>query len=222
MAVEVDARWEPMGALEYYDYWRAMYSARNMQTILKLNPLHKQEEEIVIVKLPIVGDENEGEFIISFLFILISLNFIFMFLFVEVNIFKGYFKSDSYLDPSFMSIIKDPDLWCKEMGKFAQAQKGFSYASAPTRTSDPPLESSNFAFPPTHSRTPPGLTSPWSATSRSVHAPCYLVSTFLCALILPDQPNWAGVPRIAENACEYPRYPLSPWTEPVRSPFVKL
>ena len=29
-----------------------------MQTILKLNPLHKQEEEIVIVKLPIVGDEN--------------------------------------------------------------------------------------------------------------------------------------------------------------------
>ncbi|ONM53554.1 nucleic acid binding [Zea mays] len=29
MAVEVDARWEPMGALEYYDYWRAMYSARS-------------------------------------------------------------------------------------------------------------------------------------------------------------------------------------------------
>jgi hypothetical protein len=27
-----------------------------------------------------------------------------------------------------MSIIKDPDLWCKEMGKFAQAQKGFNYA----------------------------------------------------------------------------------------------
>jgi hypothetical protein len=35
---------------------------------------------------------------------------------------------DSYLDPSFMSIIKDPDLWCKEMGKFAHAQKGFNYA----------------------------------------------------------------------------------------------
>jgi hypothetical protein len=28
MAVEVDARWEPMGAQEYYDYWRAMYNAR--------------------------------------------------------------------------------------------------------------------------------------------------------------------------------------------------
>jgi hypothetical protein len=29
MAVEVDVRWEPMGAQEYYDYWRAMYSARS-------------------------------------------------------------------------------------------------------------------------------------------------------------------------------------------------
>jgi hypothetical protein len=28
MAMEVDARWEPMGAHEYYDYWRAMYNAR--------------------------------------------------------------------------------------------------------------------------------------------------------------------------------------------------
>jgi hypothetical protein len=28
MAVEVDARWEPMGAQEYYYYWRAMYNAR--------------------------------------------------------------------------------------------------------------------------------------------------------------------------------------------------
>jgi hypothetical protein len=29
MAVEVDARWEPMGAQEYYDYWHAMYSTRS-------------------------------------------------------------------------------------------------------------------------------------------------------------------------------------------------
>ncbi|ONM07952.1 hypothetical protein ZEAMMB73_Zm00001d033570 [Zea mays] len=32
MAVEVDARWEPMGAQEYYDYWRAMYNARGNRT----------------------------------------------------------------------------------------------------------------------------------------------------------------------------------------------
>ncbi|AQK62587.1 hypothetical protein ZEAMMB73_Zm00001d013167 [Zea mays] len=150
MAVEVDARWEPMGAQEYYDYWRAMYSARNNRLLPLYFPLDKQEEDIVIVKLPIVGDENEGEFIISFLFILISLNFIFMFLFVQ-----GYFKLDSYLDPSFMSIIKDPDLWCKEMGKFAHAQKGFNYARAPplprsTRVSEPTeLTSSRLQFHPT-------------------------------------------------------------------------
>jgi hypothetical protein len=36
---------------------------------------------------------------------------------------------DSYLDPSFMSLIKDPDLRRKEQWeKSSQAQKGFNYA----------------------------------------------------------------------------------------------
>ena len=43
-------------------------------------------------------------------------------------------------------------------------------SSAPNRTSDPPPESSNFSFPPTHSRTPLGLPSPWPACSRLVQA----------------------------------------------------
>ena len=42
---------------------------------------------------------------------------------------RGTFKLDSYLDPSFMSLIKDPDLRRKEQWeKSSQAQKGFNYA----------------------------------------------------------------------------------------------
>jgi hypothetical protein len=42
---------------------------------------------------------------------------------------RGTFKLDSYLDPSFMSLIKDPDLRRNEQWeKSSQAQKGFNYS----------------------------------------------------------------------------------------------
>jgi hypothetical protein len=58
-------------------------------------------------------------------------------------------------------------------------------SSAPTRTSDPPPESSNLGFPPNHSRTPLGLTSSWPTRLRSAHNLCPPVLAFLCALDTP-------------------------------------
>ncbi|XP_066384947.1 uncharacterized protein [Miscanthus floridulus] len=105
-------------------------------------PRDKQEEEIAILKLPAdVGDEN-GETVIDERKIRIrplpagvvdrtvSATLVDLPLSDSGSALKrGSFKLDSYLDPSFMSIIKDPDLRRKEQWeKSAQAQKGFNYA----------------------------------------------------------------------------------------------
>ncbi|EMS59974.1 hypothetical protein TRIUR3_17225 [Triticum urartu] len=105
-------------------------------------PRDKQEEEIASLKLPAdVGDEN-GEPIIDERKIRIKT------LPAEAANSKYAVpvpadiplsgsgltrrrnsKLDSYLDPSFMSIIKDPDLRRKEQWeKSAQAKKGFNFA----------------------------------------------------------------------------------------------
>jgi hypothetical protein len=55
-----------------------------------------------------------------------------------------------------------------------------------TRASNHPLEPPNLGFPPNHSRTPNSVGSPWSAYSRSVHAPCPLV---LVPIPAPDTPR---------------------------------
>jgi hypothetical protein len=58
--------------------------------------------------------------------------------------------------------------------------------SEATRALNHPLELPNLGFPPNHSRTPSGVTSPWSARLRSAHTLCPLVLVFLCA---PDTPR---------------------------------
>ncbi|XP_051206256.1 uncharacterized protein [Lolium perenne] len=104
-------------------------------------PRDKQEEEIAVSKLPAdVGDEN-GETVIDERKIRIrplpagatdrtvataSLD---LPLDSGLASKRGTFKLDSYLDPSFMSLIKDPDLRRKEQWeKSSQAQKGFNYS----------------------------------------------------------------------------------------------
>jgi hypothetical protein len=59
-------------------------------------------------------------------------------------------------------------------------------ASAPTCTSTPPKESSNFGFSPNRSRTPLGLASPRPACSRLVQAP---QSVVLASLSSPQAPR---------------------------------
>ena len=59
-------------------------------------------------------------------------------------------------------------------------------ANAPTRTSNPPPESSNFGFSPKHSRTPLGLASPRLAYSRLIQAPRSFV---LASLSSPQAPR---------------------------------
>ncbi|RCV42718.1 hypothetical protein SETIT_9G238600v2 [Setaria italica] len=105
-------------------------------------PRDKQEEEIAVSKLPAdVGDEN-GETVIDERKIRIrplpagvvdrtvTAAPIDLPLSDSGSALKrASFKLDSYLDPSFMSIIKDPDLRRREQWeKSAQAQKGFNYA----------------------------------------------------------------------------------------------
>ncbi|PAN47117.1 hypothetical protein PAHAL_9G235400 [Panicum hallii] len=105
-------------------------------------PRDKQEEEIAISKLPAdVGDEN-GETVIDERKIRIrplpagavdrtvtSTPIDLPLSDPGLALKRGSFKLDSYLDPSFMSIIKDPDMRRKEQWeKSAQAQKGFNYA----------------------------------------------------------------------------------------------
>jgi len=105
-------------------------------------PRDKQEEEIAISKLPAdVGDEN-GETVIDERKIRIrplpagavdrtvtSTPLDLPLSDPGSALKRGSFKLDSYLDPSFMSIIKDPDMRRKEQWeKSAQAQKGFNYA----------------------------------------------------------------------------------------------
>ncbi|TVU30528.1 hypothetical protein EJB05_22158, partial [Eragrostis curvula] len=101
-------------------------------------PRDKQEEEIAISKLPAdVGDEN-GETVIDERKIRIRplpagvVERTVMDLPLSdsgSSLKRGSFKLDSYLDPSFMSLIKDPDLRRKEQWeKSSQAQKGFNYA----------------------------------------------------------------------------------------------
>jgi hypothetical protein len=58
--------------------------------------------------------------------------------------------------------------------------------SEATRASNHPLELPILGFPPNHSRTPSGVTSPWLAHLRSAHTLCSFVSTSLCA---PDAPR---------------------------------
>jgi hypothetical protein len=58
--------------------------------------------------------------------------------------------------------------------------------SRATRASNHPLELPNLGFPPNHSRTPSGVTSPWLARLRSAHTLCPFVLVFLCA---PDTPQ---------------------------------
>jgi hypothetical protein len=58
--------------------------------------------------------------------------------------------------------------------------------SVATCASNHPLELPNLGFPPNHSRTPSGVTSPWSARLRSAHTLCPFVLVFLCA---PDTPR---------------------------------
>ncbi|CAN6310965.1 unnamed protein product [Urochloa humidicola] len=105
-------------------------------------PRDKQEEEIAISKLPAdVGDEN-GETVIDERKIRIRPLPAGM---IDRTVTatptdlplsdsgsalkRGSYKLDSYLDPSFMSIIKDPDLRRKEQWERSdQAQKGFNYA----------------------------------------------------------------------------------------------
>ncbi|XP_062200868.1 uncharacterized protein LOC133903483 isoform X2 [Phragmites australis] len=105
-------------------------------------PRDKQEEEIAVSKLPAdVGDEN-GETVIDERKIRIrplpagvvdrtvTAAPIDLPLSDSGLAFKrSSFKLDSYLDPSFMSLTKDPDLRRMEQWeKSAQAQKGFNYA----------------------------------------------------------------------------------------------
>jgi len=105
-------------------------------------PRDKQEEEIAISKLPAdVGDEN-GETVIDERKIRIrplpagAIDRTVTSTPLDLPLSdpgsalkRGSFKLDSYLDPSFMSIIKDPDMRRKEQWeKSAQAHKGFNYA----------------------------------------------------------------------------------------------
>ncbi|KQJ96897.1 protein GDAP2 homolog [Brachypodium distachyon] len=104
-------------------------------------PRDKQEEEIAISKLPAdVGDEN-GETVIDERKIrimplpagvtdrIVATAPLALPLDSAMASKRGSFKLDSYLDPSFMSLIKDPDLRRKEQWeKSSQAQKGFNYA----------------------------------------------------------------------------------------------
>lgn len=104
-------------------------------------PRDRQEEEIAVSKLPAdVGDEN-GETVIDERKIRIrplpagATDRAATTAPIDLPFDSGLaskrssFKLDSYLDPSFMSLIKDPDLRRKEQWeKSAQAQKGFNYA----------------------------------------------------------------------------------------------
>lgn len=104
-------------------------------------PRDKQEEEIAVSKLPAdVGDEN-GETVIDERKIRIrplpaaTTDRTITTSPLELPLDSGLaskrstFKLDSYLDPSFMSLIKDPDLRRKEQWEISsQAQKGFNYA----------------------------------------------------------------------------------------------
>ncbi|RLN40307.1 hypothetical protein C2845_PM01G41620 [Panicum miliaceum] len=105
-------------------------------------PRDKQEEEIAISKLPAdVGDEN-GETVIDERKIRIrplpagAVDRTVTSTPIDLPLSdpgsalkRTSFKLDSYLDPSFMSIIKDPDMRRKEQWeKSARAQKGFNYA----------------------------------------------------------------------------------------------
>uniref|UniRef100_A0A452YBG4 Macro domain-containing protein n=1 Tax=Aegilops tauschii subsp. strangulata TaxID=200361 RepID=A0A452YBG4_AEGTS len=103
-------------------------------------PRDKQEEETAVSKLPAdVGDEN-GETVIDERKIRIrplpagaadrTVATAPLDLPLESGLAsRSTFKLDSYLDPSFMSLIKDPDLRRKEQwGKSSQAQKRFNYA----------------------------------------------------------------------------------------------
>uniref|UniRef100_A0A0D9XK66 Macro domain-containing protein n=1 Tax=Leersia perrieri TaxID=77586 RepID=A0A0D9XK66_9ORYZ len=104
-------------------------------------PRDRQEEEIAVSKLPAdVGDEN-GETVIDERKIRIrplpagAAERTATTAPIDLPFDSGLaskrssFKLDSYLDPSFMSLIKDPDLRRKEQWeKSAQAQKGFNYA----------------------------------------------------------------------------------------------
>ncbi|KAL5224208.1 hypothetical protein ABZP36_010847 [Zizania latifolia] len=100
-------------------------------------PRDRQEEEIAVSKLPAdVGDEN-GETVIDERKIRIRplpAGAVDKTATTPIDLpFDSGMASkrvlDSYLDPSFMSLIKDPDLRRKEQWeKSAQAQKGFNYA----------------------------------------------------------------------------------------------
>uniref|UniRef100_A0A0D9VPM3 Macro domain-containing protein n=1 Tax=Leersia perrieri TaxID=77586 RepID=A0A0D9VPM3_9ORYZ len=106
-------------------------------------PRDKNEEEIASLKLPAdVGDEN-GETIIDERKIRIkplpagaAINKTSApapvdspFPDSELTRRRNSFKLDSYLDPAFMSIIKDPDVRRKEQWeKSVQANKGFNWA----------------------------------------------------------------------------------------------
>ncbi|GJM84673.1 hypothetical protein PR202_ga00366 [Eleusine coracana subsp. coracana] len=102
-------------------------------------PRDKQEEEIAVSKLPAdVGDEN-GETVIDERKIRIRplpAGVVERTVVMDLplsdsgsSLKRSSFKLDSYLDPSFMSLIKDPDLRRKEQWeKSSQAQKGFNYA----------------------------------------------------------------------------------------------
>ncbi|KAF0889938.1 hypothetical protein E2562_034336 [Oryza meyeriana var. granulata] len=106
-------------------------------------PRDKKEEEIASLKLPAdVGDEN-GETIIDERKIRIkplpagsAINKSAAPAPVDIPLSdsvltrrRNSFKLDSYLDPAFMSIIKDPDLRRKEQWeKSVQANKGFNWA----------------------------------------------------------------------------------------------
>uniref|UniRef100_A0ACD6AB66 Uncharacterized protein n=1 Tax=Avena sativa TaxID=4498 RepID=A0ACD6AB66_AVESA len=104
-------------------------------------PRDKHEEEIAVSKLPAdVGDEN-GETLIDERKIRIrpllagatdrtvATSPLDLPLDSGLASKRSAFKLDSYLDPSFMSLIKDPDLRRKEQWeKSSQAQKGFNYA----------------------------------------------------------------------------------------------
>jgi hypothetical protein len=106
-------------------------------------PRDKKEEEIASLKLPAdVGDEN-GETIIDERKIRIkplpagsAINKSAAPAPVDIPLSdsgltrsRNSFKLDSYLDPAFMSLIKDPDLRRKEqLEKSVQANKGFNWA----------------------------------------------------------------------------------------------
>ncbi|XP_052147837.1 uncharacterized protein LOC127766742 [Oryza glaberrima] len=106
-------------------------------------PRDKKEEEIASLKLPAdVGDEN-GETIIDERKIRIkplpagsAINKSATPAPVDIPLSdsgltrsRNSFKLDSYLDPAFMSLIKDPDLRRKEqLEKSVQANKGFNWA----------------------------------------------------------------------------------------------